>query len=143
MKSTNPKQLHTTDRAWYIVDAEGKTLGRLATEVAVVLTGKHKPEFSNHIDVGDYVIITNANKFTVTGAKMDDKLYYTHSRYQGHLRQQTLAEKLEKKPTHALQLAISGMLPKNKLRPARLDRLKLFVGTDHDHAAQAPVPLHV
>ncbi len=138
MKTTTPKVKGTHDRHWYLIDAKGLTLGRIATKVADLLQGKHRPEFSHHLDMGDYVVVLNANKFHVTGNKMEEKLYYRHSGYLGNLKSQTLAEKLEKKPTHALELAISGMLPKNALRAGRMDRLKIYAGTEYKEEAQKP-----
>ncbi len=143
MKTTTPKVLTNQERGWHIVDAEGKTLGRLATAIAVAINGKHKATFSNSLDQGDYVIVLNADKFVVTGKKMSDKIYYTHSMYLGNLYEQTLADKLIKDPESVIKLAVSGMLPKNKLRNAKLIRLKLYLGTDHPHEAQKPKALHI
>lgn len=141
MKTMHSKPLATTERTWYVVDAQGQTLGRLATKIASVLQGKHKPTFSNHVDVGDYVIVLNADKIAVTGKKLEDKMYYTHSGYLGGISEMNLAEKLVKQPTHALQLAVDGMIPRNKLRKERMMRLKLFTGTEHTHGGQNPQPL--
>lgn len=141
MKTLHSKPLTTLDRKWYIVDASGMTLGRLATKIASVIAGKHKPTFSNHVDTGDYVIVLNADKFSVTGKKLEDKIYYTHSGYLGGISEMTLSQKLEKEPTSALKIAVAGMLPHNKLHKERLARLKLFTGTEHAHTAQNPQPL--
>lgn len=143
MKTTTPSVLENQQRGWYIVDAQGMTLGRLATAIATVIHGKHKPTFSSHLDQGDYVIVLNADKFTVTGKKMTDKMYYTHSMYLGNLYEQSLEKLLQSKPTDALSFAVSGMLPKNKLRSSKLARLKMYTGTEHPHEAQKPQPLHV
>lgn len=141
MKTTHSKILTTLDRNWYIVDASGMTLGRLATKIASVIAGKHKPTFSNHVDTGDYVIVLNADKITVTGKKLEDKMYYKHSGYIGNLKATPMKELMEKEPTAPLKHAVSGMLPHNKLHKERLARLKLFVGTEHNHAGQNPQPL--
>lgn len=138
MKTTTPKVKTTHDRKWYLIDAKGKTLGRVATQVADLLQGKHKPEFSHHIDVGDYVVVINAGDIHVTGNKLKDKLYRTHSGYLGNLKEQSLAEKLEKKPTQPIELAVSGMLPKNALRPGRMDRLRVYAGAEYKEEAQKP-----
>jgi len=141
--TTTPKVLDNTSRDWYIVDAQGKTLGRLATEIARVINGKHKASFSNHLDQGDYVIVTNADKFKVTGKKMADKMYYRHSGYIGHLRETTMEKQLEKHPESIIEHAVSGMIPKNKLRAERMARLKVYLGTEHPHEAQKPKTLSV
>jgi large subunit ribosomal protein L13 len=126
------------ERAWYIIDASEAPMGRVATRVATLLTGKEKPMFTQHIDCGDHVVVINAEKLIVTGKKLDQKMYYHHSHYPGGLKEATLKEKMDKDPTHALQHAIRGMLPVNKLRDARLARLRIFAGADHDHTAQQP-----
>lgn len=138
MKTIMPKQIDNGERKWYVVDAAGKTLGRLSTEVATILKGKHKANYAPHVDNGDYVIVINADKFTVTGKKMSDKKYYTHSGFLGGLKEVSLEKLLVNKPTKPLELAVKGMLPKNKLRPAMLARLKLFTTEAHPHAAQNP-----
>jgi len=125
-------------RRWYVVDAQGKTLGRLATEVARILRGKHKPTFSPHLDVGDHVIIINADKIQVTGKKLDTKRYYRYSGYLGGLKSIVLREQLEKHPDRVLIHAIRGMLPKNRLGRAMLKKLKVYAGSEHPHAAQKP-----
>lgn len=141
MKTLHSKPLTTLERNWYIVDASGLTLGRLATKIASVLQGKHKPSFSNHVDTGDYVVVLNADKFAVTGNKLQNKIYYKHSGWMGGLSEMNLQDKLEKEPTSALELAVDGMIPRNKLRKERMMRLKLYTGTEHPHAGQNPQPL--
>ena len=143
MKTTVIKPLQSRDRKWYVVDAEGKNLGRLATAIARVLNGKNKPAFNYHVDSGDYVIVLNAGKVAVTGNKEMKKLYYKHTGYLGHLKIETLGEVRERKPLRILEEAVSGMLPKNKLRKEKLARLKLFLGTEHTHAGQNPEALLV
>jgi large subunit ribosomal protein L13 len=129
------------DREWYIVDAEGQTLGRLATQIADRLRGKGKPQYTPHIDTGDFVVVINAEKVAVTGKKLDDKKYYKHSGYPGGLRTRTLREQLNRRPTEVLRLAVKGMLPRNKLSRAQLTKLKIYAGAEHPHEAQAPKPL--
>ncbi|MCH8518956.1 50S ribosomal protein L13 [Candidatus Gracilibacteria bacterium] len=138
MKTINPSQIQSTERKWYVVDAQGQTLGRLATKIATVLRGKNKVDFASHVDNGDFVIVTNCDKFTVTGNKLSDKMYYRHTGYLGGLKETPLEKLLVKKPARALEAAVSGMLPKNKLRPDMMKRLKLCVGDTHDFAAQKP-----
>ncbi len=128
----------TIDRKWYVVDAEGKTLGRLASEVAKVLRGKNKPIFTPHMDTGDYVIIVNAEKIQVTGKKLDQKIYYHHSDYVGGMKQTTLKEKLAKKPEQVIELAVKGMLPKGPLGRQMYRKLFVYAGPEHKHAAQKP-----
>ena len=128
----------TIDRKWYVVDAEGKTLGRLASEVAKVLRGKNKPIFTPHIDTGDYVIVINAEKIAVTGKKLDQKIYYHHSDYVGGMKEQTLKEKLAKKPEQVIELAVKGMLPKGPLGRQMYKKLHVYAGAEHAHAAQKP-----
>ncbi|MDH3673891.1 MAG: 50S ribosomal protein L13 [Anaerolineae bacterium] len=125
-------------RDWYVVDAQGQTLGRLATHVATILRGKHKPNFTPHVDCGDYVIIVNAEKIHVTGQKMTQKKYYRHSGYPGGLRVVTLRDQLQKFPARVLEHAVQGMLPKNKLGRRMFRKLKVYVGPDHPHQAQQP-----
>ena len=125
-------------RNWYEIDAEGKVLGRIAVEIAVKLMGKHKPIYTPHVDRGDFVVVTNADKFAVTGNKMLDKKYYRHSGYPGGLKVRSLEEMLEKKPTEVIRLAVKRMLPKNKLGREMINRLKIYKGTDHKHEAQKP-----
>ena len=131
----------TIDRKWYVVDAEGKTLGRLASEVAKVLRGKNKPIFTPHIDTGDYVIVVNAEKIKVTGKKLEQKIYYNHSDYVGGMRETTLREMMAKKPEKVVELAVKGMLPKGPLGREMYTKLFVYVGPDHKHAAQKPEAL--
>jgi large subunit ribosomal protein L13 len=128
------------ERHWYVVDAEAKTLGRLATQIAEVLRGKGKPAYTPHVDTGDFVIVVNAEKVHVTGQKLDQKLYYKHSGYPGGLHSRTLREQLERRPEEVLRKAVRGMLPKNRLASAQLRKLKIYAGPDHPHAAQNPEP---
>ena len=128
----------TIDRKWYVVDATGYTLGRLASEVASVLRGKNKPIFTPHIDTGDYVIVINADKIKVTGKKLDQKIYYNHSDFPGGMRETTLREKLAKSPESVIELAVKGMLPKGPLGRSMIDKLHVYAGPDHKHAAQKP-----
>lgn len=131
----------TITRDWYIVDAEGKTLGRLASEIAKVLRGKNKPIFTPHMDCGDYVIVVNAEKIKVTGKKLDQKIYYHHSGYVGGMKETTLKEKLAKKPEQVIELAVKGMLPKGPLGRQMYKKLFVYAGPDHKHAAQQPKAL--
>lgn len=131
----------TIERKWYVVDAEGQTLGRLASQVAAVLRGKNKPAFTPHIDTGDYVIIINAEKVKVTGKKLDDKIYYKHSDYPGGMRETTLREMLDKKPEKVLELAVKGMLPKGPLGRQMATKLHVVAGAEHPYAAQKPEKL--
>lgn len=128
-------------RSWYVVDASELPLGRLSTKVADLLTGKGKPMYTKHIDCGDYVVIVNADKLVVTGKKIDDKMYYKHSQYPGGLRETNLKFELEKDSTKVIFKAVRGMLPVNKLRDDRLQRLKIYAGTEHNHSAQQPQEL--
>ncbi|HJA71616.1 MAG TPA: 50S ribosomal protein L13 [Candidatus Lachnoclostridium stercoravium] len=128
----------TIDRKWYVVDATGCTLGRLASEVAKVLRGKNKPIFTPHMDCGDYVIIVNADKVKVTGKKMDQKIYYRHSDYVGGMKETTLKEMMAKKPEKVVELAVKGMLPKGPLGRSMMDKLHVYAGPDHKHEAQKP-----
>jgi large subunit ribosomal protein L13 len=138
MKTYSAKPSDVT-RTWYVLDASDAPLGRVATKAATLLLGKGKPIFTHHIDCGDYVIIINAEKLVVSGKKLDDKKYYRHSGYPGGLHEQSLRETMERSPERAITQAIRGMLPVNKLRPARLLRLKVYVGSEHKHEAQKPV----
>ena len=131
----------TIDRKWYVVDAEGKTLGRLASEAAKVLRGKNKPIFTPHIDTGDYVIIVNAEKVKVTGKKLDQKIYHHHSDYVGGMKETTLREKLAKKPEEVVEMAVKGMLPKGPLGRQMYTKLYVYAGPEHKHAAQKPETL--
>ena len=128
----------TIDRKWYVVDAEGKTLGRLASEVAKVLRGKNKPTFTPHIDTGDYVIVVNAEKIKVTGKKLDQKIYYNHSDYVGGMRETTLAEMMAKKPEKVIELAVKGMLPKGPMGRDMIKKLHVYAGPEHANQAQKP-----
>jgi len=128
-------------RQWYVVDAEGQTLGRLATRIADTLRGKGKPQYTPHTDTGDFVVVVNAEKVSVTGKKLDQKMYHRHSGYPGGLTSRTLREQLDRRPTDVLRKAVKGMLPKNKLASAQLLKLKIYAGPDHPHEAQAPKPL--
>ena len=141
MKTIMPKQIKGNERKWYVVDAEGQTLGRLATQLAVILKGKNKVDFAPHVDNWDYVIVLNADKFAVTGKKLTDKIYYRHTGYLGGLKETPLEDMLVKKPLRALELAVSGMLPKNKLRKDMISRLKWFTGTEHTFGAQKPTTI--
>ena len=131
----------TVERKWYVVDAEGKTLGRLASEVANVLRGKNKPTYTPHIDTGDYVIVVNAEKIQVTGKKLDQKIYYHHSEYVGGMKEATLREMMQKKPEFVITHAVKGMLPKGPLGREMYTKLFVYVGPDHKHAAQKPEAL--
>jgi large subunit ribosomal protein L13 len=130
-------------RTWYVVDASEAPLGRLATTIAQLLTGKGKPQFTKHIDCGDFVVVINAAKTVVTGDKLHKKVYYRHSSYPGNLKEATLEEKMAKDPTFAITHAVRGMLPVNKLRDARLQRLKVYAGSEHQHEAQQPTVISV
>jgi large subunit ribosomal protein L13 len=130
-------------RQWYVVDADGKTLGRLATQIAETLRGKGKPQYTPHTDTGDFVVVVNAEKIAVTGKKLDQKMYYRHSGYPGGLKERTLREQLERRPTEVLRKAVKGMLPRNRLSRAQINKLKIYAGPEHPHAAQAPKPLEV
>lgn len=143
MKTIMPKQIQSGDRKWYVVDASGLTLGRLATQIATKIRGKNKVDFAPHVDNGDYVIVLNCDKFVVTGNKMQDKMYHKHSGYLGGLTSTPLEKMLVKKPGKAIEAAVSGMLPKNKLRKNMMMRLKVFTGTEHPFAAQKPEELKI
>jgi len=130
-------------RDWYVVDAEGKTLGRLASEIARRLRGKHKPEYTPHVDTGDYIVVVNAEKVRVTGNKQSDKIYYRHTGYIGNMKQRTFSEMIQKRPEQVIELAVKGMLPKNPLGRAMYRKLKVYAGTEHHHEAQQPQPLEI
>ena len=136
----NPDKI---ERKWYVVDAEGCTLGRLASGVASVLRGKNKPQFTPHVDTGDYVIVVNADKIKVTGKKMDQKIYYNHSDYVGGMRETTLREMMAKKPEKVVELAVKGMLPKGPLGRQMIKKLHVYAGAEHNHAAQQPKALEI
>lgn len=142
MKTYSAKPSDVT-RKWYVVDASAAPLGRVATQIATLLTGKGKPQFSHHIDTGDYVVVINAAKIEVTGQKEIKKIYYSHSNFPGGLKEASLAEKMVKDPTFALTHAVRGMLPVNKLRDGRLERLKVFAGGKHNHQAQQPEVINI
>ncbi len=130
-------------RAWYLIDAEGKTLGRLASECAHRLRGKHKPTYTPHVDTGDYLVVVNADKVRVTGNKLSDKMYYRHTGYVGNLRSASLSQMLDRHPERVIELAVKGMLPRNPLGRSMLKKLKVFAGPTHRHAAQQPQPLEI
>ena len=140
MKTYMPNEA-TVERKWYVVDATGLTLGRLASEVAKILRGKNKPIFTPHADTGDYVIVVNADKFVVSGKKMNDKVYYHHSDYVGGMKETTLKELIAKKPEKAVELAVKGMLPKGPLGRKMYTKLFVYAGAEHPHAAQQPEAL--
>ena len=131
------------ERKWYLVDAQDKVLGRLATEVATVLRGKHKVNFAPHVDVGDHVVVINAEKISVTGNKRAEKRYYRHSGYPGGIKSRTLEEMLDRRPEEVIRLAVKGMLPRNRLARKQLTKLKVYAGPDHPHAAQQPQPMEI
>ena len=137
MKTISTRE-QDVQRDWYVVDAQGQTLGRLATQVATVLRGKHKPSYTPHVDCGDYVIIINAEKIHTTGQKMDQKKYYRHSGYPGGLKEITLRDQLQKFPDRVLESAVRGMLPKNPLGRRMFKKLKVYAGPNHPHNAQQP-----
>ncbi len=130
-------------RDWYVVDATGKTLGRLSTELARRLRGKHKPEYTPHVDTGDYIVVVNAEKIRVTGNKLKDKMYHHHTGYIGNLKSISLERLLAEAPERALQYAVKGMLPRGPLGRKMLSKLRVFAGPEHDHAAQQPISLEV
>jgi large subunit ribosomal protein L13 len=140
MKTYTAKPGEVT-RDWYLVDADGLTLGRLATLIADTLRGKRKPQYTPHVDTGDFVVVVNAEKIHVTGNKLDQKIYYRHSGYPGGLKERTLREQLERRPTEVLRKAVKGMLPKNRLAAQQLTKLKIYAGPEHPHEAQNPKPL--
>jgi large subunit ribosomal protein L13 len=133
----------TAERNWFVVDATGLTLGRLATRIADTLRGKRKPEYTPHIDTGDFVIVVNAEKISVTGDKRTAKLYHRHSGYPGGLKTRTLQEMLDRRPEEVIRLAVKGMLPRNRLARKQLTKLKVYAGPEHPHVAQKPQPLEI
>ena len=139
MKTYSAKTGEIT-REWYVVDAEGQILGRLATQIADRLRGKGKPGYTPHVDTGDFVVVVNAEKIAVTGKKLDSKMYYRHSGYPGGLKQRSLREQLERRPTEVIRKAVKGMLPKNKLANQQITKLKIYAGPEHPHDAQEPKP---
>ena len=142
MKTYSAKN-ETVQRDWYVVDAENRVLGRLAAEIASRLRGKHKPEFTPHVDTGDYIVVVNAEKIAVTGNKAADKVYYHHTGYPGGIRDVTYREMMEKHPTRIIENAVRGMLPKNKLGRAMFAKLEVYAGPDHTHHAQQPKALEI
>ncbi|MDP8911376.1 MAG: 50S ribosomal protein L13 [Actinomycetota bacterium] len=140
MKSYMARPLEV-ERKWYVVDADGRNLGRLATQIAVTLRGKNKPQYTPHVDTGDFVVVVNAEKVAVTGNKLEQKLYHRHSGYPGGLRSRTLRQQLDRQPAEVLRKAVKGMLPRNRLGRAQLGKLKIYAGPEHPHQAQAPKPL--
>ncbi len=142
MKTFNAKP-DTVKRDWYLVDASGKTLGRLASEIARRLKGKHKPEYTPHVDTGDYIVVINAEKVRVTGNKLRDKMYYRHTGYVGNLKEISLEKLLQKAPERVIENAVRGMLPRNPLGRAMYRKLKVYAGPEHRHAAQQPQPLDI
>lgn len=142
MKTYSPKASEI-ERQWYIVDAEGQTLGRMATQIATILRGKHKPTFTNHMDMGDYVIVINAEKVKVSGDKEESKFYYRHSGYPGGMRQTAYRDLIKKHPTRPVERAVRKMLPKNPLGEATFKKLKVYAGPDHPHLTQNPQVLRI
>jgi large subunit ribosomal protein L13 len=142
MKTFSAKP-ETVRRDWYVVDATDKTLGRLATELARRLRGKHKPEYTPHVDTGDYIVVVNAKNVKVTGRKLNDKMYYRHTGYIGNLKSANLEEMLENSPEQVIELAVKGMLPRNPLGRKMLSKLKVFAGPEHVHQAQQPQTLEI
>ena len=140
MKTWNAKA-EDVERRWYVVDAEGETLGRLATRIADTLRGKRKPEYTPHVDTGDFVVVVNAEKIAVTGKKLEEKRYYRHSGYPGGLRVRSLREELDRRPTEVVRKAVKGMLPRNRLANRQITKLKIYAGPEHPHEAQRPEPL--
>jgi large subunit ribosomal protein L13 len=131
------------ERSWYVVDATGKTLGRLATQIADALRGKRKPQYTPHIDVGDFVVVVNAERIHVSGNKRNDKMYYRHSGYPGGLKSRTLNDMLERRPEEVIRLAVKGMMPRNRLARKQITKLKIYAGPEHPHAAQKPEPMEM
>jgi len=129
------------ERNWLIVDAEGQTLGRLATQIADALRGKRKPEYTPHVDTGDFVVVINAEKISVTGNKRAEKRYYRHSGYPGGLKSRTLEEMLQRRPEEVIRIAVKGMMPRNRLARKQITKLKVYAGADHPHVAQSPQPM--
>ena len=142
MKTFSAKN-NDIDRSWYLVDAQNKTLGRLSTEIATRLRGKHKPIYTPHVDTGDYIVVVNASKIRVTGNKMTDKVYYKHTGFIGNLKSVSLETMLEKFPERVLMKSVRGMLPKSKLGNAMIKKLRVFAGPEHTHTAQQPEPLEL
>lgn len=144
MKTFSPNAEEAkAQREWWVVDATGQTLGRLASQIATVLRGKHKPTFSPHLDGGDFVIVTNCDKINVTGNKLDSVRYYRHSRYPGGLKSRTMREQLDRFPDRVVYEAVKGMMPKTRLGRAQMKKLRIYTGSEHPHEAQQPQPLNV
>jgi large subunit ribosomal protein L13 len=143
MKRTYQAKKEEIDAKWYVVDADGKVLGRLASKLASVLRGKNKPIFTPHVDTGDFVVVVNAKKVVLTGKKLQDKTYYHHTGYPGGIREMSAEKMMARKPTEVLRLAVKGMLPKNTLGRQMLRKLKVYAGPEHPHAAQKPTTLNV
>lgn len=143
MYKTYTAKAPDVESKWYVVDAQGKTLGRLASQIATVLRGKHKPMYTPHIDCGDFVIVVNAEKVFTTGRRLDQKMYYRHSGYPGGLKERTLREQLQKFPERVIEHAVRGMLPKNRLGRKMYKKLKVYRGAEHPHAAQKPETLEL
>jgi len=141
VKKTFYPKAEDISRKWILVDAKGRNLGRLATEISALILGKHKPEFTPGVDVGDFVVVVNAEQIQVTGKKMDDKYYYRESKYQGGLKKITLRNQLEKRPEYVIEHAVKGMLPHNKLGRKLNKKLKVYAGPNHPHQAQKPIPV--
>lgn len=142
MKTFSAKP-ESVQRDWYVVDATGKTLGRLASEIATRLRGKHKPEYTPHVDTGDYIVVVNAEKVQVTGNKVSDKMYYRHSGFPGGLKTTNFQMLIDKQPKRVIELAVKGMMPRNPLGRAMLGKLKVYAGSEHPHAAQQPQALDI
>ena len=142
MKTVSAKKEEVI-RDWYLVDAKNKTLGRLSTEIAIRLRGKHKPIYTPHVDTGDFIVVINASKITVTGNKMQDKMYYKHTGYIGNMKSANLATMMKKNPETVLMKSVRGMLPKTKLGNAMIKKLRVFSGPEHTHSAQSPKPLEI
>lgn len=142
MKTFSAKA-HEVKRDWYVVDAEGKTLGRLSSEIALRLRGKHKPIYTPHVDTGDYIVVINADKVAVTGKKTTDKMYYKHTGYIGNLKSFNFEQMQARAPGRVIELAVKGMLPKNRLGRAMIKKMKVYSGTEHPHEAQQPIALEV
>lgn len=142
MKTFSAKP-HEVERDWYLIDAEGKTLGRMCTEIARRLRGKHKPVFTPHVDTGDYIVVVNAEKIHVTGKKLQDKMYHRFTGYIGNLKSETLGQALERHPERVIEIGVKGMMPKNPLGRAMFRKLKVYKGSEHPHEAQQPKPLDI
>lgn len=142
MKTISAKKENVT-RSWYVVDATDKTLGRLSTEIANRLRGKHKPEFTPHVDTGDYIVVVNAEKIVVTGNKTTDKLYHHHTGYPGGIKSISFDKLIDKAPERIIEKAVKGMMPKNKLSRSMMSKLKVYAGNEHPHSAQQPTPLDI